>query len=135
MKKKASIAIMTALIAPVCLGFTAITVDVGNWYATLSSVSDQASAAAQDIAMAKLYYPGLTAQAEQTIAEQAVTDDGGITGETVTVTPGSNSVTVGLSSPALLELPGLGIRDHEIGRTASSQAVTTNSGTIIALSR
>jgi len=135
MKKKASIAIMTALIAPVCLGFTAITVDVGNWYATLSSVSDQASAAAQDVTRAKLYYPGLTTQAEQTIAERAVIDDGGMSGETVTVTHGSNSVTVGLSSPALLELPELGIRDHEIGRTASSHAVTTKSGTIISLSR
>lgn len=92
--KKAAIAIMTALIAPVMLGFTAISVDVGYWYTSRTSFQSATEAAAIDASRATIYGVYSSSSLSRVADEGAQNSDPSITNANLTTTENAQTISV-----------------------------------------
>lgn len=129
-RRSGVVAVMTAVMAPVLIGFAALAVDGGYWVGSQVALQAQANAGALAGLRAQSY--GLTSTAAiQTIANQAsIAANSAIATPTISSSVGTGSVSVTAQNGAPVYLAQiLGISSFQLGATAAAGGVGINKTT------
>lgn len=136
---RGAVAIIVAILAPVLIGFGALVVDVGDWYATQIQLQNAADAAAMAGARTLPYSESNNSSFVQTVVTESANEaepnlNNMISSATITRSGNSQTITVTTSSPEQIFLSGIfGHRSLALNATASASVYNNQPACVLAL--